>query len=132
MTYSVTLARALLDVAHDLPPDQQAHACEAALVLLRQRSPRSVAGFGRVVQQELRRRSSHVQVIVTTPTGTLGDRKDSFRRTLEDMAKKPVRFLEESGEELLGGAVVRMGDEHYDGSLQSALQRLESSLLQPL
>lgn len=56
-------------------------------------------------------------------------RKESLRQAVERRTQKRARLLCEVDPDLLGGAVVRIGDLVIDGSLRGRLRRLASRLL---
>ncbi len=69
-----------------------------------------------------------VEATVKTAMPMEYDETESLRKTLEARTGKSVRLRIEVVPELIGGAVVRIGDRVYDGSVQHQLESLRDQL----
>lgn len=86
--------------------------------------PEIIAAF----QDVIRRRQGIAEAEISSAVELSATQKAEFAFTLERLTGKRVesKFLLEPG--LLGGAVVRLGDTIYDGSLRNRLNKLRARL----
>lgn len=126
------IARALVELTDGQPSSELAGYSDAAIVLVKKQSPSALTRFTRLVLRELKNRRKTKDALLTTPSGSIGEDHGKFLSALEQVLKTPVSLTEEKELALLGGAVLRIGDERFDASLQSALTRLQDNLLSPL
>jgi F-type H+-transporting ATPase subunit delta len=86
--------------------------------------PEIVASF----EQVLRRRQGVAEAEVVSATDLNDKQKTTLLKTLEGLTGKKIQAKYSLAPELLGGAVVRIGDTIYDGSLRSRLNQLRTRL----
>ncbi len=104
---STDVVRALLDLSRNLPAPME---------------------FLRGVRDELTRKitteEQTVHAVIVTPTGDAGGLKDTVLKLLsQKFPGRPVDLQEQADSTLIGGAVVRFGDEQVDMSVRTALQQ---------
>jgi len=86
--------------------------------------PEIVAAF----QQVMRQRQGITEAQVSSAVELNAPQKAEMKSTLERLTGKRVEATFSLEPELLGGAVVRVGDTVYDGSLRSRLNELRARL----
>ena len=86
--------------------------------------PEILEAFERV----LRQRQGVVEAEVASPAEINEKQKAGLLKTLEQMTGKKIQAKYSLEPELLGGAVVRIGDTIYDGSVRAQLNQLRSRL----
>ncbi|MGA2431262.1 MAG: ATP synthase F1 subunit delta, partial [Candidatus Acidiferrum sp.] len=86
--------------------------------------PEIVAAFQDVVRQ----RQGIAEAEIFTPVALSAAQKAEFAFTLERMTGKRVEAKYSLDPALLGGAVVRIGDSIYDGSLRQRLNAMRARL----
>jgi F-type H+-transporting ATPase subunit delta len=86
--------------------------------------PEILEAFERV----LRQRQGVVEAEVASPAEMNERQKAGLLKTLEQMTGKKIQAKYSLEPELLGGAVVRIGDTIYDGSVRAQLNQLRSRL----
>ncbi len=86
--------------------------------------PEIVAAFQEVIRQ--RQGIAEAEISSAAELGTA--QKAEFKKTLERLTGKRVEPKYSLDPALLGGAIVRIGDTIYDGSLRSRLNRLRARL----
>ena len=74
------------------------------------------------------RRRNIVAAEVTTAVEIDPNKKEDYRRALEEMTGRTVKLKTSVDPSILGGAVTRMGSEVHDGSLRRKLERLHARL----
>ena len=79
-------------------------------------------------EQVLRQRQGVVEAAIATAVELNDVQKTSFLRTLERLTGKRIQAKYSLQPGLLGGAVVRIGDTIYDGSLRNRLNQLRARL----
>ncbi len=79
-------------------------------------------------QEEIRQRQGVAQAAVSSAANLNDAQKTKLLGTLERLTGKKIQATYELEPELLGGAVVRIGDTIYDGSLRSRLNELRARL----
>ena len=127
MKYSAKdIARALADMAGETHLSTHV---DDALRLLREHNPgRSVRSFPTLVERALRRAGKEVSATLVTPTGDAGATASHIQKTLQDILKKEVHLTQTAEPEMIGGAVLMVGDELYDLSIPGALENLSEYL----
>ena len=86
--------------------------------------PEMVAAFQQVIQQ----RQGMAQAEISSATELNAAQKTDFSKMLERQTGKKVETKYSLDPALLGGAVVRIGDTIYDGSLRSRLNQMRARL----
>jgi F-type H+-transporting ATPase subunit delta len=86
--------------------------------------PEIIAAF----QQVIRERQGITEAQVSSAVELNAPQKAELKSTLERVTGKRVEATFSLEPELLGGAVVRVGDTVYDGSLRSRLNELRARL----
>jgi F-type H+-transporting ATPase subunit delta len=76
----------------------------------------------------LRKRQGVAEADITSASELNGGQKTALIKTLERLSGKKIQAKYALGPELLGGAVVRIGDTIYDGSVLNRLNRLRAQL----
>lgn len=79
-------------------------------------------------QQVLRRRQGVAEAEVSSATNMSEAQRAQLLQTLERLTGKKIQAKYALEPELLGGAVVRIGDTIYDGSLRSRLNEMRARL----
>jgi F-type H+-transporting ATPase subunit delta len=86
--------------------------------------PEIIASF----QEVIRQRQGIAEAEVSSATGLSAAQKTEIKKTLERLTGKRVEPKYSIDPALLGGAVVRIGDTIYDGSLRNRLNDLRARL----
>ncbi len=87
--------------------------------------------FGEITEQyELLRAQfeGELDVEVTSAVELSGEQKTAMAASLKKRFKRDVRMTNAIDPSLLGGAVIRAGDQVIDGSIKGRLQRLATDL----
>lgn len=92
-----------------------------------QRTP-LLPGILEAFQQVLQRRQGVAEAEVSSAVNLSEAQKTQLRQTLERLTGKKIQARYALEPELLGGAVVRIGDTIYDGSLRSRLNEMRARL----
>ncbi len=82
----------------------------------------------KVFQKVIRQRQGIAEAAVSSATNLNEAQKKQLLQTLERLTGKKIQATYELEPELLGGAVVRIGDTIYDGSVRSRLNELRVRL----
>jgi F-type H+-transporting ATPase subunit delta len=80
-------------------------------------------------EQVLRERQNVQEAVVASAVELNNNQKSSLLQTLERLTGKKIRPKYTLEPQLMGGAVVRIGDMIYDGSLQKRLNVLRAQLV---
>jgi F-type H+-transporting ATPase subunit delta len=80
-------------------------------------------------EQVLRERQNVEEAVVASAVELNNNQKSSLLQTLERLTGKKIRPKYTLEPQLMGGAVVRIGDMIYDGSLQKRLNVLRAQLV---
>jgi F-type H+-transporting ATPase subunit delta len=86
--------------------------------------PEIVASFREVIRQQ----QGISEAEISSPAGLSAAQKTEMKKTLERLTGKRVEPKYSIDPALLGGAVVRIGDTIYDGSLRNRLNDLRARL----
>jgi F-type H+-transporting ATPase subunit delta len=86
--------------------------------------PEIIAAF----QQVIRRRQGIAEAEIISVTELSAPQKADFTKKLESLSGKKVETQYSLDPALLGGAVVRLGDTVFDGSVRSRLDRMREKL----
>ena len=92
-----------------------------------QRTP-LLPGILEAFQQVIRRRQGVAEAEVSSTVNLSDAQKAQLLQTLERLTGKKIQAKYALQPELLGGAVVRIGDTIYDGSLRSRLNEMRARL----
>jgi F-type H+-transporting ATPase subunit delta len=76
----------------------------------------------------LRKRQGVAEANITSASELNGGQKTALIQTLERLSGQKIQAKYSLKPELLGGAVVRIGDTIYDGSVLNRLNRLRAQL----
>lgn len=98
-----------------------AHVSDAALHLAR-KSGIPPYQLIKAVKVELQRAGNTVSAVLETPTGDAGSEAKSISSALEAKLKKNIQ-LQQKSSNILGGAILTVGDDRLDKSLTGALSR---------
>ncbi len=129
---SKDIAQALVEISKVLPPEDRAAACDAALKLLEKTRDNDLRSFPGRVLAALEAQDGILFASVTTPTGSLGDQRASLQASLEKAFGRPVQIEELADPALIGGLVLRIGDELFDASVRGGIEAMTLALLLPL
>lgn len=80
--------------------------------------------------KELDDRLSIITAHVSSARPLNGEEARQLQRGLEEMTGKQIRTRMETNPDLIGGLVVRIGSEIYDGSIQTQLEHIRQQLSQ--
>ena len=127
------IAQALVECARaELLPDLPG-LCDAALQLMAKRGHEGAfRSFPRLVERALLRDVSVMRACLHTPDGAAGVHAEHMKKRVESALHKRVEMEEEAAPRLLGGGMLAVGDERFDGSLAAGLRAMERRLLEPL
>ncbi len=125
-------AQALMETCKDLPDDAVMEACDAALQILERSgvTARERSQFLDVVRW-LVQENEPFRVSMTTPTGSVGEHARGLSHALETALERNIMLEERADPTLVGGALLRVGDDAYDASFLGALRTLERQLAAP-
>lgn len=127
-----SIARALVEMSRVLQPEEYAAACDAALQLAERSGCSDLRSFPDRVLHALEQHSNILFVSISTPSGSLGEQRNSLMRTLQAQSGKSIHLEEVKNPTLVGGAVLQVGDELYDASIKGQVTHLIDSFLKPL
>lgn len=125
-TPASVLAEAFLDSLKDVPEAEHGNAADAA-IRVAARQGIALGDFQREVQKILPRYDRTVRAVLETTDGTAGTHAQTLEKELAQSLDRPVT-LEERKADVLGGAVLRVGDDRFDFSLRGALLHAEDVL----
>lgn len=126
-------ARTLIEHSIGRSENEVAAACDAVLEFLRKHgtSPMQLRRFVTTVRRELRAGHQLASAVLTTPSGSAGESAKAITSSLERMLATRVELSECADRDLLGGALLAVGDERIDRSLRGALTALQIHLQSP-
>lgn len=87
--------------------------------------PEIVAAFESVVRQ----RQGIAEAVISSAVELTAAQKKRFTQTLEQLTGKTIETKYSLDPALLGGAVVRVGDTIYDGSVRNSLNEMRARLV---
>lgn len=76
-------------------------------------------------QDQYKSKHAIITATVTTATGLDADMKSAVLKLVKGSADSEVVLIEQTDADLIGGLILRIGDEQYDGSLQRRLNDLK-------
>jgi len=76
-------------------------------------------------QDQYKVQNSIVTATVTTATGLDASMKSAVLKLIKNNARSEVELIERTDEALIGGLILRIGDQQYDGSLVRCLNDLK-------
>lgn len=98
-------------------------------VLLQNHRLADLIEINRAFAQELDRRAGIVSAEVTTARPLPSDAQESLRARLGELTGSKVRLQFAVDEEIIGGAVTRIGSTIYDGSVRGQLQQIKQRMI---
>lgn len=123
------IAHALVDVTQKLTPELMNKEIDAALAILHGNgSIRALRGFPLVLKRVLQDRGLLFKATLITPTGKSGPEAKKIHEILEKTLKRDIELEEIADPDMIGGAVLRVGDELFDLSIPGALTMLGTIL----
>lgn len=131
MTKHSDIARALVETVAASPNDAAA-ACDAACNLLARHGRVDTPSFLRTLESALQEYQNVRFATMRVPFSVSVERLASLKRTIEKVWKTSVHLSTTSDSSLLGGAVLRVGDELFDTSIKNEIDSLVRTLLAPL
>ena len=99
------------------------------LLLINSRRTRMLPQIRAAYLDLVERREGRVSATVTTAVPLTAEQLERFGRELSQRAGREVKISSRVEGDLLGGAVVRVGDNVFDASLRTRLQQLRSRML---
>jgi F-type H+-transporting ATPase subunit delta len=99
------------------------------LLLITSRRTRMLSQIRAAYLELVERRQGRVSATVTTAVPLSSEQLERFGRELSQRAGREVKIASRVEGDLLGGAVVRVGDRVFDASLRTRLQQLRSRML---
>ncbi len=124
------IAAALAELIKVLPEKDVPHAYDGALKLLEKSGVNDFQSFPSHVAEALATQEGIVTASLATPTGSVGkEHHDKFAHLLEQTLGRKVQLTEVKDPTLIGGAVLRIGDEMYDFSIRSAMENMVTHFL---
>jgi F-type H+-transporting ATPase subunit delta len=125
------IAKALVELIKVLPPEDVPQACDNALKLLEKSGSHGLHDFPGLVLKALEEQEGILFASITTPSGSIGkEQLQKFNQLLEKAFGKKVQMTEIADPSLIGGAILRVGDEMYDSSIRAAISGMVSHFLQ--
>lgn len=129
---SSIIARTLVDAADTQDVSALPELCDAALVILRKRCPYvPLRTFFVQVERLVRRRQGDRIAILSTPKGSSPQAGDVLS-ALKAALGKPVSLEEVANPDLIGGAVILLGELRIDRSVRRALADLHAVCMEPI
>ncbi len=123
------IAQALVDVSMDMPEANFAAEIDTAIAMLKRTNPgKPLRSFPYILERMLYRKGQMFAAKLMTPTGHAGEQAQVIQKILEDTLKRPVELEEIAVPDMIGGAVLRVGDERFDMSIKGALTQLKDYL----
>ena len=121
------LAHAFLGAVKDLPEADMAAATDAACAMVAKEGL-GLRAFTDEVARLLPQYDSTASAALSTVTGKAGADASALVKTLEKELNQPVELTEHANPALLGGAVLRVGDDRFDYSVRGALDQAKKAL----
>lgn len=123
------VARALVEHCDGKTQHEISSACDGALQFLRQHgaSHAKIRGLPAAVRRQfsaLRRTAA----FIVTASGSVGSARHSILSVLERTLGGTVELEESADASIMGGAVLTIGDDRFDGSVRGALVGLQHHL----
>jgi F-type H+-transporting ATPase subunit delta len=100
----------------------------AVRLLLRKGRILALGDVARVLERMMEERTGRARAVVTTATAMPEDYHRRLQAALEKRSERKLTVEKTTDPEILGGVVARVGDMLYDGSLRTALERLQERL----
>ncbi len=123
------IAQALVDVSRDLPENEFATQVDAAIIMLKRSNPgKPLRSFHYVLERMLYRKGEIFMAKLMTPTGDAGAQATAIEKILKDTLKRDIDLEQVAVPSMIGGAVLRVGDERFDMSIPGALAQLQTYL----
>jgi F-type H+-transporting ATPase subunit delta len=66
---------------------------------------------------------------VVSATGIGNQSKKQLLQHLNELFKADIQMTDEENSDLIGGFILRIGDQQYDASLSSALKRIQKVMV---
>jgi F-type H+-transporting ATPase subunit delta len=98
------------------------------LLMIRRGRPGAFAAMHRHFEELVRRERGIARAEIRTALPLADDDRAELERTLERLAGRDVELTEHVDPSLIGGISVRIGDQLYDASVRSRLERLRARL----
>ena len=80
--------------------------------------------IARAYQTQYKAKHAIITATVTTASGLDADMKSAVLKLVKGSANSEVELIEKTDNEIIGGLILRIGDNQYDGSLQRRLSDL--------
>lgn len=123
------IAQALVDVSMELPEDKFSAEIDSAIAMLKRSNPgKPLRSFPYVLERMLYRRGKMFTAKLFTPTGKAGEQAAIIEEMLVEILKRPVELEEIASPDMIGGAILLVGDERFDMSIKGALEQLKDYL----
>lgn len=126
------IAQALFEISKVLPPADREVACDTAIKMMESAGVHDLQGFPGRVLRALEAHDGILFASIGLAKGPLGADREKFTKALEKAFKRRVQLEEYIDPSLIGGLVLRVGDEFFDASVRGRIKSLTERLLQPL
>lgn len=121
------IARALIDTCSEIQQSEFPDAVEAAVDLLRKNGlGKAVRTFPRLVRRTLEKKYGVLYVELTVPSGD--ETKNDILLALSEALGKSIELTVNTDPSLIGGALLRVGDERIDASVRGEVERLRTHI----
>lgn len=130
---ALAIAQAFVDVAQTTSAADLPHLADAAAVLLvRQGLRKDARTFPSIVERVWQKREGVVPVRLTSVSGAAGFAVAEIAEVIRSSLHKPCVVEEYADPSILGGLLLRIGDERFDATIAGSLKALSDRLLQPI
>ncbi len=127
--FSMAQRRELSDAVLGQEPEVDLVARNLMRLLIEGRRTRMLGSIAAAYRELVERREGRVTASLTTAIPISPVQLEEFSRELSERIGQAVSFRAKVDAELLGGAVVRVGDRVFDASLRTRLQQLRQRML---
>ena len=127
--YSTAQRRELAEAVMAQAPGVDRPARNLLLLLITSRRTRMLGQIEAAYLELVQRREGRVSATLTTAVPLPPAQLERFSRELSQRVGRQVTISARVQDDLLGGAVVRVGDRVFDASLRTRLQQLRSRML---
>ncbi len=100
------------------------------LVLLDNERVRALPTILQVYRRRLDEKAGNLRASVTAAVELDGGQKEALEEVLAEKFGKEIILTTETDEELIGGAVTRVGGRVFDGSVRKQLEQLKENILE--
>jgi F-type H+-transporting ATPase subunit delta len=99
-------------------------------ILLDNERVRALQSILEAYREQLDKREGNLRATVTTAVELDDEQSEAIQEVLSEKFGKDIILTTETDEELIGGAVARVGGRVYDGSVSNQLDQLKDNILE--